>query len=71
MSEKVRLNLQISEELNKQLEAMAENSSTTKTEIIRRAMALMKAAQRGVAEGKHLGFAKDPEKLDQEIVGIV
>ena len=70
MNDKVRLNLQISDELNQQLELMAENGSTTKSEIIRRALALMKAAQMGAAQGKHLGFAKDVEKLDQEIIGV-
>ena len=70
MTEKVRLNLQISDELNQQLEQMAEIGSTTKSDIIRRALALMKVAQRGAEEGKHLGFAKDADKLDQEIVGV-
>lgn len=71
MSERVRLNLQIPEELNRQLEEMATSNSTTKSEIVRRAFALLKAAHRGVSEGKHLGFVKDAEKLDQEIIGVL
>lgn len=70
MSERVRLNLQIPEELNRQLEEMADMNATTKSEIIRRALALMRAAHKANSEGKHLGIVKDAAKLDQEIVGV-
>lgn len=70
MTEKVRLNLQLSGELYSELETMAEESSTTLTEVVRRSLALMKAAHMGKKRGNHLGFAKNPEKLDQEIIGF-
>ena len=69
MAEKIRLNLQLSEELYNELEIMALDSSTSRGDVIRRALALLKTAQTGKKSGRHLGFAKNPEKLDQEIIG--
>ena len=69
MAEKIRLNLQLSEELYNELETMASDSSATRSDVIRRALALLKTAQTGKKSGRHLGFAKDPERLDQEIIG--
>jgi metal-responsive CopG/Arc/MetJ family transcriptional regulator len=69
MAEKVRLNLQLSEELYNELETMAADSSASRSDVIRRALALLKTAQNGKKGGRHLGFAKNPEKLDQEIIG--
>ena len=71
MGHKVRLNLQLSEELNRQLDELAMNSATTKSDVVRRAIALLKTAEKGVKDGKHLGFSAKAEKLDQEIVGLI
>jgi hypothetical protein len=68
--DKVRLNLQLSRELYAELEEMADKSATTTSDVMRRALALLKAAQAGRSTGKHLGLAEDPDMLDQEIVGF-
>ena len=68
---KIRLNLQVSEQLNKDLEDIADSTGSNRTEVIRQALALMKAAHKARAEGKHLGLVSDPSKLDTEIVGIL
>jgi metal-responsive CopG/Arc/MetJ family transcriptional regulator len=70
MTEKVRVNLQMSQELYDELEGMANESATTKSEIVRRAFSLLKAARQSVKKGYHLGTVKDAEKLDQEFVGL-
>lgn len=70
-AEKVRLNLQVSSELNDALEEMASSSGSTKTEIIRQAFALMKFAHTAKKNGKHLGVVSDPNKLDTEVVGLL
>ncbi len=70
MADKVRLNLQLPQELYNQLEVLAEESSTTLSDVVRRSLALMQTAHLGKKRGNHLGFAKNPEKLDQEIVGF-
>ncbi len=70
MAEKVRLNLQLSSELYSELEIMADESSSSLSDVVRRSLALMKAAHMGKKRGNHLGFAKNPDKLDQEIIGF-
>jgi hypothetical protein len=71
MAEKVRINLQVSPELNNILEDIAESSSATKTDVIRIALALVDVAHRAKKAGKHLGLVADPSKLDTEIVGLL
>jgi hypothetical protein len=71
MAAKVRLNLQVSEQLNSDLEAMADSTGTNRTEVIRQALALMKIAHQARRDGKHLGLVSDPSKLDTELVGIL
>lgn len=71
MAEKVRLSLQVTEELNRLLEEMADDSGTTKSDVLRQALALMKAARDGKKDKRHLGFVSDPKKLETEIVGLL
>jgi hypothetical protein len=71
MTEKVRLNLQVSEQLNSDLEEMADSTGSNRTEVIRQALALMKIAHRARREGRHLGLVSDASKLDTELVGIL
>jgi len=71
MTEKVRLSLQLSPELNSLLESIAEDSFSTKTDVIRQGLALIDIAHRAKREGKHIGLVKDPSKLDTEIVGLL
>ena len=70
MAEKVRLNLQLSEELYNELEVLANDTATTRSDVVRRALALLMAAHAGKKGGKHLGFAKNADRLDQEIIGF-
>ena len=71
MAEKVRINLQVSPELNDILEGIAESSSATKTDVIRQALALVKIAHDAKRNGKHIGLVTDSSKLDTEIVGLL
>jgi predicted transcriptional regulator len=71
MSDKVRINLQVSPELNNILEGIAESSSATKTDVIRQALALVKIAHDAKRNGKHIGLVADSSKLDTEIVGLL
>lgn len=71
MAAKVRLNLQVSEQLNSDLEEMADSTGSNRTEVIRQALALMKIAHQARREGRYLGLVSDPSKLDTELVGIL
>jgi hypothetical protein len=71
MAEKVRLRPELSLELNRLLDEMADDAGITKSEVLRQALALMKAARDGRKQQRHLGFVSDPRKLDTEIVGFL
>lgn len=69
---KVRMNIEVSEDVAKFIEQLALDEDTTKTEIIRRALSVMKAYKRQKKLGRtHIGFASAPDKLDAELVGIL
>jgi metal-responsive CopG/Arc/MetJ family transcriptional regulator len=69
--ERVRMNLQVSAELNELLEKIAGDTGSNRSEVIRQALALMKAAYEAKQRGKHIGFVSDPDKLETEIVGLL
>jgi len=71
MTEKVRLSLQVSQELNQTLEDIADSTGTNRTDVIRQALALMKVAHAAKKDGKHLGLVADARKLDTEIIGLL
>jgi predicted transcriptional regulator len=71
MADKVRLNLQLSQELNNTLDEITESTGTNRTDVIRQALALMKVAHEAKRKGKHLGIVSDADRLDTEIVGLL
>lgn len=69
---KVRLSMEVSDELAKLLDDLAEDEDVTRTEIVRRALAVLKAYKDQIEVGRtHIGFAKDADKLDLELVGVL
>jgi predicted transcriptional regulator len=68
--EVVRLSLSLSPELNERLEQLAASSHTTKTEILRKAIALYDVVAEAKADKKRLGILDKDKRLLTEIVGI-
>lgn len=69
---KVRMNIEISQEVADFLDQLASEEETTKTEIVRRALSVLKAYKEQKKQGRvHIGFASNPKGLDAEIVGIL
>jgi metal-responsive CopG/Arc/MetJ family transcriptional regulator len=71
MGDKVRLNLQLSSELNDALEEIVDDTGTSRSEVIRQALALMKVAHGAKKQGRHIGLVSDPKKLETEIIGLL
>ena len=71
MNEKVRMNLQVSAELNELLERIASDTGSNRSEVIRQALALMKVAHEAKKKGKHIGLVSDAAQLETEIVGLL
>jgi len=68
--EKVRLSLDISRELNDLLEQLAARTGGTKSDVLRKAIALMEVAIDGKRRGLKLGLADKDQQLTTEIVGL-
>jgi predicted transcriptional regulator len=69
---KVRLNMEVSEDLAALLDSLADQEEVTRTEIVRRALAVLKAYKAQIDAGRtHIGFVKEAEKLDAELVGVL
>lgn len=68
--ELVRLSLSLSPELNERLEQLADSGHTTKTEILRKAIALYDVVAEAKTEKKRLGILDQNKRLLTEIVGI-
>jgi predicted transcriptional regulator len=68
---KVKLTLELTEDINSFLDEEAEQSGTTKSDVLRKAIALMKAASLGKQKGRELALI-DPksEKVVSHIVGL-
>ena len=69
-NEKVRISLDISPELNDRLQAMARDIHGTKSDVLRKSLALMEAALQATKEGKKIGFADRSDQLTTEIIGL-
>ena len=68
--EVIRLSLALSPELNDRLEELATSCCTTKTEILRKAIALYDVVAEAKTEKKRLGILDQDKHLLTEIVGI-
>jgi len=67
---KVRLTVDVSPELNETLDQLADNAHLTKSEILRRAIALMKVAAQAHEKGQKLALIDKDQQAMTEIVGI-
>ncbi len=69
-NEAVRLSLTVSPELNRRLEQLAASGQTTKSEILRKAIALFDVVQQAQSDHKRIGILDQDSRLLTEIVGI-
>ena len=66
----VRLSLVVSPELNERLEQLATANHTSKSEVLRKAIALFDIASEAKAEKKRIGILDQNKRLETEIVGL-
>lgn len=70
-SKKVRLSLEVSSELNELLERLARETGSTKSEVLRKAIALIDVAVEAKEQGQRLYVSDQPPAgHSREIVGI-
>jgi len=69
---KVRMNIEVNSDVAEFLERLASEEGTTKTEIVRRALSVLKAYKRQKELGRdHIGFTSKADNLEAELVGIL
>ena len=69
--ESIRLSLDVSPGLNDLLERLAGETHSTKSEVLRKAIALMEVAVEAAEKGQKLGILDKDRNVTTEIVGIV
>lgn len=66
-----RLNIEVSDEFAELIGGIALRNNSTKADVVRKALAVLKVAERQRDKGRvHFGFTKDPDALDTEIVNL-
>ena len=70
MSNNIRLSLDVSPEVNETLDQMAAASHSTKSDILRKSIALMEVALEEKRRGNHLGIIGKDQRVVKEIVGF-
>jgi predicted transcriptional regulator len=68
--ETIRLSLDVSPELYETLNTLAAKLHTTKSDVLRKAVALLEVAVRAKEEHKKFGVAAPDQALETEIVGL-
>lgn len=73
MSDKTkRLSMVISDDLDRLIDDLVQDTGTSRTDVVRRALAVLKAYKEQKERGRtHIGFVADPENLDAEIVNVL
>lgn len=67
----VRFNVVLSDDLNREIDRVARESETNKSEILRKALTLYLAAREGSQRGFKLGLVEPKTRqMDTEIVGL-
>ncbi len=70
MAETIRLSLDLSPELNATLEDLSQRMHTTKSEVLRKAIALVNVAADAKEHGNRLAITDADRKVVTEIVGL-
>lgn len=70
---RVRINLDVSPEIAEFLDTLAQENATTKTDVMRRAIALLKVAHEEKKRHRSMGFvsADRDEILETKVVGVL
>jgi Ribbon-helix-helix protein, copG family len=69
---KFRLNIELTQQMLDLLDSLADLEGVTRSELIRRGITVLKAYREQREIGRpHLGFTKDPQRLDAELLGIL
>ncbi len=67
-----RLSVNISDDLDKLIDELADDANITRADVVRRALAIMKAYKQQKNIGReHLGFTSDASKLEADLLNVL
>ena len=69
-NEKVRISFDVSPELYDRLQTMARDVNGTKSDVLRKSLALMEVVLQATKDGKKVGIADRSDQLTTEIIGL-
>lgn len=69
-SDKIRISLDLPHPLNEKLEAIAARDRLSKSDVLRKALALMVVASDAAHKGKKIGIAASGQSLETEFVNL-
>jgi metal-responsive CopG/Arc/MetJ family transcriptional regulator len=69
-TDKIRISLDLPHLLNDKLEAIAARDHLSKSEVLRKALALMVVASDAAHKGKKIGIATNGQALETEFVNL-
>jgi predicted transcriptional regulator len=70
LQDRVKLSLLVSPQLNTTLEQLAQESGTTKSDVLRKALALLEVASNAKRAGQRLGILDKNRHVLTDIVGV-
>jgi predicted transcriptional regulator len=68
--DKIRLTLDVSQEVNRTLEDLAQKTGSTKSDLLRRAIALMEVAVEAKKNGQNLSLSDKQDRVVTKIIGL-
>jgi len=68
--ERIKLSVEVSPELYETIERLAKKGHESKSDVLRKGIALMQVAVEAKQEGKRIGIAAQGQPLEKEIIGI-
>lgn len=66
----VRAQLVLSEDLDREINKAAEDAGSSRSEVVRKALTLYLTALEKKKQGLRLGFAKQGQVLETEVIGL-
>jgi predicted transcriptional regulator len=70
MGERVRVSFEMPVEMNKTLDKLAESLDSTRTDILRKAIALLQVVAEGKAKGQQLALVDKQDQVTSKIIGL-
>jgi predicted transcriptional regulator len=70
MAERVRVSFEMPVEMNKILDKLADSLDSTRTDVLRKAIALLQVVAEGKEKGQQLALVDKQDQITSKIIGL-